>query len=272
MVTVTTQQRADLIGRLRASGCVWAEDEADLLVAEAVDARQLAVMADRRVAGEPLEQVLGWAEFLGLRLAVGPGVFVPRRRTELLARVTADRCAPGRVVVDLCCGVGAVAAAVAVRVPAVELYAVDLDPAAVAAARTNLESVTGGPIPAGSVLCGDLYAPLPARLRGRVEVIAANAPYVPSAEIALMPTEARDHERRAALDGGADGLDIHRRVVAGATEWLAAGGTLLIETSRRQAPTDLQLLRAAGFTAEVVTDDDVDGTVVIGRTPAPRAS
>ena len=97
----------------------------------------------------------------------------------------------------------------------------------------------------GEVHEGDLYDPLPARLRGRVDVLAVNAPYVPSADIGTMPQEARLHEPRACLDGGADGLEVQRRVAAAAPQWLAPGGHLLIETSRRQAPQTAGISSAA---------------------------
>ncbi|WP_431838169.1 putative protein N(5)-glutamine methyltransferase [Cellulomonas sp. Y8] len=271
---------AALVARLRAAGCVFAEDEAALLVAEARDAAELDAMTARRVAGEPLEQVVGWAEFRGLRIGVEPGVFVPRARTGLLVReaVRALRsCADGAggagrasgagggggagpVVVDLCCGTGAVGLAVAAEHPGVALWAADLDPAAVACARRN--AATLGPADA-TVLLGDLDAPLPAELEGRVDVLVANAPYVPTAEIAHMPTEARDHEPRVALDGGADGVDLHRRVAASAPRWLAPGGHLLIETSVRQAGDTAAACEGQGLTVRVVHDDDLDGTVVI---------
>ena len=98
---------------------------------------------------------------------------------------------------------------------------------ALACARTN--------VPAATAHLGDLYDALPGRLRGRIDVLAANAPYVPTDRIADMPPEARDHEPRAALDGGADGVDLHRRIAAGAPDWLAPGGVLLVETSPGQA-------------------------------------
>ena len=249
-----------VVTRLRAAGCVFAEEEAALIVAAATTAAELERMVTDRVAGTPLEVVVGWADFCGLRIAVEPGVFVPRRRTELMARLAAALTGPGSVVLDLCCGTGAVAAAVLAAVPTAEVYAAELDPAAVACARRNL--------PPDRVLEGDLYAALPATLRGRVDVLACNAPYVPTDAIALMPPEARDHEHRVALDGGADGLDVHRRVAADAPDWLAPGGHLLIETSVAQAPATAALMTAAGLDAEVVHDEEVGGTVVIGEQQA----
>jgi release factor glutamine methyltransferase len=250
---------AAVVDRLRAAGCVFAEEEAALLVATAGSGNDLEALVARRVAGEPLEQVLGWAEFCGMRFAVEPGVFVPRQRTRLLVREAVALAWPGAVVLDLCCGTGAVGAAVAAAVAGIELHATDVDPAAVRCARRNV---------AGTVYCGDLYDALPTSLRGRVDVLVANAPYVPTGEIALMPVEARDHEARAALDGGQDGLAVQRRVAAGATSWLAPGGALLIETSRRQAPDTLAAFSGAGLGGRVVQDEELAGTVVVGRRDA----
>jgi release factor glutamine methyltransferase len=140
----------------------------------------------------------------------------------------------------------------------VELHASDVDPAAVACALRNV-------LPLGGVVHqGDLYAALPERLRGRIDVLAVNAPYVPSAGIRTMPQEARLHEPRVSLDGGADGLDIQRRVAAAAPQWLAPGGHLLIETSRRQAAQTAALLTGSGLTARVAHSEELDATVVIG--------
>ncbi|MFC4855288.1 putative protein N(5)-glutamine methyltransferase [Actinophytocola glycyrrhizae] len=258
---MTSDLSIDLVARLRAAGCVFAEDEARLLLEAATNPAELAAMAARRAAGVPLEHVLGWAAFLGLRVAVDPAVFVPRRRTEFLARQAIRLARRGAVVVDLCCGSGAVAAAVAVAVPDVDLTAADIDPAAVRCARRNVH---------GAVYEGDLYSALPTRLRGRVDVLVANVPYVPSDEVALLPPEARGYEPLVALDGGADGLDVLRRVVAGAGEWLAPGGHLLSEMSTRQVPAAGELLTAAGLTSTVATDGDLAATVVIGRCPPNR--
>jgi release factor glutamine methyltransferase len=99
-------------------------------------------------------------------------------------------------------------------------------------------------------------------------LVAANAPYVPTAAIATMPPEARDHEARTALDGGADGLDVQRRVISGAPAWLAEGGLLLVETSQPQADRTSAEMAAAGLVAAVRHDAVLDGTVVVGRRPA----
>lgn len=260
---------------MRAAGCVFAEDEARLLLADNPAPDVLSAMVGRRVAGEPLEHVLGWAEFCGARYVVQPGVFVPRGRTEylvdlavVLARAAASAVVGGSgpLVVDLCCGAGAIGAAVAAAVPGCELHAADVDPAAVRCARRNV-AVAGG-----HVHEGDLFDALPAELRGRVDILLVNAPYVPTGEIRLMPTEARKYEARVALDGGVDGLDIQRRVTAQARRWLRPGGHLLIETSDRQVPMTLAAFRAGGLTARVEQSEDWDATVVIGMLTRPNVA
>jgi release factor glutamine methyltransferase len=116
----------------------------------------------------------------------------------------------------------------------------------------------------GAVHEGDLYEPLPARLRGRIDVLAVNAPYVPTAEIGTLPQEARLHEPRVSLDGGTDGLQVQQRVAAAALQWLAPGGHLLVETSRRQASRTVELFIRNGLTARVSSSGALDATVVIG--------
>jgi release factor glutamine methyltransferase len=240
--------------RLRTAGCVFAEDEAALLTAEAGSPDELEAMVVRRIAGEPLEQIVGWAEFRGLRIVVEPGVFVPRRRTEFLVEQAAKLLWPGEIVVDLCCGSGAIGAALRAAGP-IELYAADLDPAAVRCARRNLGDV---------VYEGDMYDALPAGLRGRVGLLVANVPYVPTGAVGMMPPEARDHEARMALDGGADGLDLVRRYASGAPDWLVAGGHVLVETGTDQVPAAVEAFTATGLTPRVVTSDEYAATVLIG--------
>ena len=291
--TATSDSPEDVVRRLRAAGCVFAEEEAGLLTAAAGSAAELDAMIERRAAGLPLEHILGWADFCGLRVGVTTGVFVPRRRTEFLVRqaelllggTTSDggtsdggttygggtsdggrRAAAQAVaqtlaqtlVVDLCCGSGAVGAALLAQVGGIELHASDLDPAAVLCARGNIEPA------GGHVHEGDLFEPLPARLRGRIAVLLANAPYVPTAAIGTMPPEARMYEPRMSLDGGPDGLDIQRRVIAGAPAWLAPGGHVLIETSRGQSRRTARLMREAGLSTRLARHPELDATVAIG--------
>lgn len=280
MSTVTDPRAADdpLVGRLRAAGCVFAEDEARLLRDAAGSAAELTALLARREAGEPLEHVLGWAAFHGLRLTVEPGVFVPRRRTEFLVDRAVPLLRPGAVVLDLCCGCGAVAAALTAAVPRLEVHAVDITPAAVRCARRNL--------PGAAVYRGDLYAPLPATLRGRVDVLVVIAPYVPTGSIRLLPPEAREHEPRAALDGGPDGLSVLTRVLASAAEWLTPGGRLLTELGTDQLPVAAAALVRAGLvpvSADDAADDagvgeqveeveETDDVVLIGVRPPTTAT
>src|SRR5579859_1471633 len=252
----------EIASMLRAAGCVFAEEEAEVLAAEAPTPRALRAMIGQRTAGLPLEHVVGWADFCGLRLAVGPGVFVPRRRSELLVSRAAELCqrsGPHAILVDLACGCGAIGAAIAARVPGVHLHACDIDDAALRCARRNLRPL------GGRLYAGDLYQPLPARLRGKVAVVAANVPYVPTAEVRLMPAEARVYEPLIALDGGKDGLDVLRRAAAGAGGWLAPGGYLLIETAVDQAAAASDAFAGAGLATEIAADDDLGATVIIGK-------
>lgn len=250
-----------LVITLRTAGCVFAEDEADLIASTAADTTGLTAMVERRVAGLPLEHVLGWAEFSGLRIAVDLGVFVPRRRTEFLIRQAVELAPRPAVVVDLCCGTGALGAALAAALDGVELHASDVEAAAVRCARRNIGEL-------GRVYEGDLFAPLPDSLRGRVDVLLANVPYVPTGDVALLPAEARVHEPLVALDGGGDGLDVMRRVAAEAPRWLAPGGSLLVETSERQAARAEDAVGGSGLIPRVVSSDELYATVVIGTMPA----
>lgn len=271
----------DVVTTLRRAGSVFADEEAELLIASAASPIQLSQWISRRVEGYPLEHIMGWAEFRGLRLKVDPGVFVPRRRTGLLVELAAklatpdtlvtdagltDSALPGAlvsdtvesatVVVDLCCGSGAVAAALAAELPDAKIFASDVDPVSVGCARRNL--------PASHVFEGDLYSALPDWLEGNVNILVANAPYVPTEAIGMMPPEARLFENPLALDGGPDGLDVQRRVIAGAWHWLAPGGHLVVETSERQVLLTAQLFAEEGFAARIMRSEQLGATAVVG--------
>ena len=264
--TSRRELRAWATRELAAAGCVSAAAEADWLLEEATDPEgsgeprggapvsqeALRAMVTRRVAGEPLQYVIGWASFGRLRLAVGPGVFVPRPETEGLADRAATRLRaspPPAVAVDLCTGSGAIACFLAAEVPGARVLATELDPGALAWARPNAERHRV------ELLAGDLDAPLPPELAGRVDVLCANVPYVPSGAIATMPRDVRDHEPRLALDGGPDGLDVLRRLAARAGHWLAPGGWLFCEIGEDQAEAAAALLTAAGLAAVAVHPD-----------------
>ncbi|MDQ1104186.1 HemK family protein methyltransferase [Nocardioides zeae] len=254
-----------LVSDLRAAGCVFAEEEAAELVCAAQRAGRGAAWLERavaeRVAGRPLELVVGEVVFGGLRLVVAPGTFVPRVRTELLAELALEMLPAGGRVLDLCGGVGAVAAVVAARRPDVTVVSADLDERATACARANLA-------PYGSraqVHTGDLYAALPPTLHRAFDVVVANAPYVPTERIAAMPREAREHEPRVALDGGADGTVLQQRVVAGAPDWLVGDGRVVVECAPAQLPVLRDALGRAGFTAEPREDDERGAHAVVGR-------
>lgn len=258
--------RDEVVARLRAAGCVFAEDEAALLLEAAGSTAELESMLARRVAGEPLEHVLGWVEFMGIRVAVGPGVFVPRQRSRVLVAAALAALPPAGgeppVLAELCCGAAAVAAVVARARPDAHAWASDLDPDAVEVARRNL--------PSERVVVGDLFDGLPAALRGQIDVVVANAPYVPTGELGFMPIEARDHEPRLALDGGPDGVDIHRRIAARARRWLAPGGAVIVETSRRQTAATTAAFEQNGMTCALMRDEEVDGTAIVATVTSTR--
>ncbi|MDI9917562.1 putative protein N(5)-glutamine methyltransferase [Rhodococcus sp. IEGM 1379] len=254
-------QQESIAATLREAGCVFAEEEATVLLEATISPAELARMIERRIAGEPLESIVGWAEFCGLRIRIDPGVFVPRRRTEFLATQACSLLEPGYRVVDLCCGSGAVGAVLQSKGSPIDLYSVDVEPAAVRCALRNISAP-------GHVVEGDLYDCLPRELHGRINVIVANAPYVPTDSIRLMPPEARLHEPLISLDGGIDGLDVQRRIAADAATWLQPGGHLLIETSTEQVGRTVESVTQGGLRARTASLDATSATVVIGTKPA----
>jgi release factor glutamine methyltransferase len=216
-------------------------------------------LVDLRASGLPLEYVLGFTMFCGLRIEVKRGVFVPRQRTEFLVQQAQALTRNGDIVVDLCCGSGAVGAAIATNLNQILLHSVDIDPIAVQCASNNITNI------GGNVYEGDLYHGLPYWLRGRVNIIVANVPYVPTDLIQLLPQEARLYEPKWAFDGGKDGLDLQRKAAEKAPHWLAPGGHLLVETSEMQAAQTLKIFANAGLTTKIARDDELDATVVIGK-------
>ncbi|GAA1940739.1 putative protein N(5)-glutamine methyltransferase [Nocardioides marmoribigeumensis] len=255
MTGLDADRHRQVSSRLRAAGCVFAEDEARLLMEESPTTVGLDRLVARRCAGEPLEVLLGWAAFRGLRVGVSAGVFVPRRRTELMVDVAASLAGEGAVVVDLCTGSGAVALALSVERPDLELYAADLHPAALQCARANL-------IDRAQVVVSDLFDNLPADLRGRIDVVTANVPYVPTGELEMLPPEAREHEPLSTHDGGEDGLDVVRRAARDARDWLVPGGHLVVELNRRQVASARFAVATAGLRPSVAAEDE-DGTVFL---------
>jgi release factor glutamine methyltransferase len=248
-----------IIDLLRSEGCIFAEVETQLLISHAGSIDDLMKMVEIRASGVPLEYVLGFTKFCGLRIEVERGVFVPRKRTEFLVQQAVALTQNGDIVVDLCCGSGAVGAALATDLNRIVLHSVDIDPIAVKCSSRNITNL------AGHVYQGNLYDALPHTLRGRVNIIVANAPYVPMDAIHLLPQEARLFEPKVALDGGKDGLDLQRKVAEEAPQWLASGGQLLVETSKMQAAQTFEIFANAGLITKIARNEELDATVVIGK-------
>ena len=221
---------------------------------------------ERRAAGEPLQYVTGEMPFRHLVLQVRPGVFIPRPETEVLVDAVLeylDRCGAGEpVVVDLCTGSGAVAVSTAYERAGARVYATEIVPEAAEIARLNAERA--GVAERVTVGVGDLFAPLPPELRGHVDVVVSNPPYIPTADLADLPAEVASREPRIALDGGVDGLDTVRRIVAGAGEWLRPGGLLAMETDTTRVKDAAELM--SSWYEGVVVGRDLTGRdrIVIG--------
>jgi release factor glutamine methyltransferase len=246
VVRADDQLTAAVVDRLVAAGCVAAEDEAADYLAAAPDPATLEAWLRRRERGEPPAWITGTVEFCGRRLHAAPGVYVPRSQTEGLAQRAAALLPAGGRAVDLCTGTGAVAAHLRASVTGAVVVGVDLDPRAAACARRN-------GVPAA---VGDLDAPL--RAGTGADLVTAVAPYVPTGDLGLLPADVQRYEPRLALDGGADGLDLVRGVVAAAGRLLRAGGWLVTEVGGDQDEALAPTLAAAGF-ADVTPWYDEDG-------------
>ena len=252
--------RGALAARLRAAGCVAAEEEAHELVAAAPDAATLEAWACAREQGEPLAWITGSMPFCDLVVHVDRGVFVPRLQSEELARRSGALLPAGGRAADLCTGAGAIAMALMARQPGALVVGVDIDARAVACARRN-----------GVVAVhGDLGAALHP---GVFDVVTAVAPYVPTGEMALLPADVLRYEPPHALDGGGDGLDLVRDVVGAARRLLRPGGWLVTEIGGVQDVGVRAALEESGF-GDVTTwhDDDGDLRGIAARLAVPTGA
>lgn len=219
---------------------------------------RLTALFERRLAGEPLQYVLGRWSFRGLDLQVDPRVLIPRPETEVVAEVAiveARRAGGPFVVADMGTGSGALALALAAELPEAEVWATDRSAAALDVARGNLAAV--GPSAASRVhfVEGMWYEALPTGLRGRLRVIVSNPPYVTEAEFAGLPAEVRDHEPTAALVAGPTGRESLEQLVSGGLDWLEPGGALVLELAPDQAAPMRAAAEAAGYDAVAVHQD-----------------
>ncbi|WP_193078303.1 N5-glutamine methyltransferase family protein [Brevibacterium aurantiacum] len=259
--------RTTITAHLREAGCVFAEDEARILLEAAQEAASsdfgdrhsvLGRLLARRVAGEPLEQIVGWVDFAGQRIAVAPGVFVPRQRTTLLAQqslLAVQTAGESARFLEAFCGVGAVATTVSRAFHGTEIHLGDHDESALGAARANV-----GAQATPHLL--DCLVGLPQSLSGRFDVISAVPPYVPDSAAQYLPHEAAEYEPATALFGGADGLDLVRRLITESHDWLAPGGVLLIELGSQQQQPATDFAEALGFIGTRTLGED-EQTVVL---------
>jgi HemK-like putative methylase/PPOX class probable F420-dependent enzyme len=246
-VPSTAPNQSDIVDRLRAAGCVAAEEEADELVAAAPDVSTLGDWVGRREAGEPLAWITGRVRFCERLLRVSSGVYVPRPQTEELARRAATLLPAGGRALDLCTGAGAIAAHLRAENPSATVICVEVDPIAAACARSNCVDV----------VIGDLDEPL--RRAASFDVVTAVAPYVPTGDLAYLPADVQRYEPRLALDGGPQGIDLIRRVVDAAQRVLRPGGWLLVEVGGDQDRVLAPHIAASGFdTVSPWWDDEGD--------------
>jgi release factor glutamine methyltransferase len=243
----------ELVALLSGAGFVAAEEEAEELLARAAgDVELLDSLVARRLTGEPLAWITGRVSFCGLEIRVDPGVYVPRRQSEPLARRAVERLPNTGAAIDLCTGSGAIAKTVKVNRPGARVVATDVDEGAVACAASN----------GVEVYLGDLFAPLPRSLEGHVDVVVGVVPYVPRLTLPLLPRDTFDFESPLSYDGGPDGTGILRRVLTDSPRFLRSGGALLLELGGEQADAlgaDLARLGYAGVTVLLDEDRDVRG-------------
>ena len=255
--------RATLTAILSGAGFIAAEEEtAELLQCAAGDAEVLDALVARRLTGEPLAWITGRTSFCNLEIRVDPGVYVPRWHSEALARRAAERLPANGTAIDLCTGSGAIARTLMSRRPGARVVGSDIDPRAVACAMAN----------GVEAYLGDLFGPLPHTLEGGVDAVVGVVPYVPTPDLPLLQRDTFAFESRLAYDGGQDGTDILRRVLADALRFLRQGGALLLELGATQDRTLRPALARLGYTDVSVLHDEegdvrgIEATLTYGAT------
>lgn len=239
---------------LAAAGIENAVQEAGWIASDAPDAAEAEAWARRRARGEPLQYILGTVAFRHLTLSIGPGAFIPRPETEVVAGRAIELLGDGGIAVDLCTGNGAIALALAHECTRSRVWATDISTAALGWAERNA-STLGAEV---TFLEGSLFDPLPQTLRGAVDVVVSNPPYVAFDEADALPPEVIDHEPHTALFSGAGGLDVISAIAKQANAWLRAGGALVLEIGETQGPSVTRLLEDAGY-ADVAISPDLAG-------------
>lgn len=265
-------------GYLAQNGCENARLSAQWLVADALGCTRLELYTDldrplttqerdvlraytkRRAAGEPLQYITGTTDFRFLTLQVASGVLIPRPETEVLVSAALDALEKSRgiseeelLVVDLCTGSGNIACALASELPNASVYATDISPDACALAKRNVEVL--GLQERVVVLESNLGAAFPQDKLGKVDLVISNPPYIPSAVLKELDAEVVDFEPALALDGGADGLEVFRGVLAFALEALRPGGVLAVELHETCLDAACELATAAGLTNPAIICD-----------------
>ena len=231
----------------------------DERIVKLAQAKQIIKIADERLTGRPLWYIIGDTDFCGYKIKVDERVLIPRPETEELAMMAVASLEEGQSVLDLCTGSGAIAVAVykesEKRGKKVQVTAVDISEDALTLAKENAEQ-NGADI---RFLQSDLFT----RIRGRFDVIVSNPPYIPSAEIETLQREVKDFEPRLALDGGADGLDIYRKIAEDAFKYLNRGGMLLLEVGEGEAEKVSKMFKGSAYTIIVKDFNGVDRYVKI---------
>jgi release factor glutamine methyltransferase len=232
------------------TGFVAADDEAvELLEVAHGDEAVLASLIDRRLRGEPIAWIVGYATFCGLRVNVHDGVYVPRWQSEPLARQAVERLPAHGVAIDVCTGSGAIATVLHAQRPTARVLATELDERAAACARSN----------GVEVVLGDLLAPVPHDLAGLVDVIVGVVPYVPTSSLHLLPRDTFRFESTESYDGGDEGVDVLGHVIAQSTGFLRPGGALLLEVGGDQAERLGPVIARNGFSdPTILRDEDGD--------------